>query len=306
MTEGKRTDVGSIVEFLHDRIVEQAIEGRVGDAVTHPAPFTSAGPGSIAFARRGRRGLPRTPPGGGPSLVLTEPNAFSALDSVDAALIVVADARREFARVVHHYFLPDPVAGVHPTASVSEDALLGSDCRIGAGAFIGPKVSIGDGCQIGENAVVLEGTKIGSNSRIGPNCTVGGEGFGYVRDEDGTPMAMPHLGGVTIGSNVEVGANTCIDRGTIEDTSLGDNVKVDNLVHIAHNCRIEDGAFVIASAMLAGGVRVGRNAWIAPQASVREQLEVGAGALVGLGAVVLGNVPDGATVFGVPARPLQP
>ena len=115
-------------------------------------------------------------------------------------------------------------------------------------------------------------------------------------------VPFPHLGRVVLEDGVTVGANTCIDRGALGETRVGARTRVDNLVHIAHNVRIGADCAVIAHAMIAGGVVVGDGAWIAPAAAVRNQRSVGAGALVGMGAVVVRDVAPGATVAGNPAR----
>jgi len=171
---------------------------------------------------------------------------------------------------------------------------VGSGCRIGARVCIGANAVLGEGIIIGDDVVV------------GPGTVIGHVGFGYAREPDGTPVLLPHTGTVRIGDRVEIGANTAIDRGTIDDTVIEDDAKVDNLVHIAHNCRIRRGAFVIATAILCGGVDVGEGAWIAPNAAVREQLSVGDGAVVGLSATVVRDVEPETVVAGSPARPIRP
>ena len=220
-------------------------------------------------------------------------------------LIAVADPRREFARIIAEYFAPDQPVGVAPTAVISPTAKIGTGCYIGPGAVIGDAVVIGDHCTIGANAVIDFAT-IGDHTTIGPNTTIGHFGFGYVREDDGIPLHIPHSGGVQIGCYVDIGANTCIDRGTLSDTVIRDHAKVDNLVHIAHNCDIGEGAYVIATSILCGSVRIGTRASIAPNASILEGVQIGADAVVGLGAVVLADVPDGVTVVGNPAKPITP
>lgn len=176
-------------------------------------------------------------------------------------------------------------------------------------AIIGPYVVLEEGVIIGEHVridahtIIRKGTVIGDHSVIGPNCTIGHDGFGYERDEQGRPVKFPHLGDVHIGEHVEIGANTCIDRGTLQHTVICDRVKIDNLVHIAHNCHIGADSFVIAGAEVSGSVRVGERSWIAPQACIREKLTIGDDATVGLGAVVVKNVQDRSIVLGNPAKP---
>jgi len=236
------------------------------------------------------------------SIVLIPAPAFGSPGLARCGLIAVDNPRREFARLVSAFFVRRVHGGISPAAVVDPSAQLGPDTVVGPGAYIAAGVVVGADCRVGANAVLLEGTVVGDGTSIGPNSTIGHVGFGYAREDDGTPVLIPHTGGVLIGSNVDIGANTCVDRGTLDDTLIEDHVKIDNLVHIAHNCRIEQGAFVIATAILCGGVRVGPRAWIAPNASVREQLRVGADAVVGLASTVVRDVPDGVTVVGSPAK----
>ena len=187
--------------------------------------------------------------------------------------------------------------------------LYNEDSIIDSTAIIGTNVVIESGCHIGKNvviepnAVIHKGTIIGDNSRIRSCSSIGSDGFGFERIGDDI-VRFPHLGRVRIGQNVEVGACVAIARGTLSDTVIHDQVKIDNLVHIAHNVIIHDGAFVIACAEVSGSVEIGKNAWIAPNACINQKLKVGDGALVGLGAVVTKNVDIDSIVAGNPAKKL--
>jgi UDP-3-O-[3-hydroxymyristoyl] glucosamine N-acyltransferase len=141
--------------------------------------------------------------------------------------------------------------------------------------------------------------------RIGANCSIGLPGFGYERDEDGRYWRFPHLGRVIIASDVEIGSNTCIDRGAIGDTIIERGVKIDNLVHIAHNVILKENVVVIANSMVAGSVTVDADAWISPSAAIKNKLSIGHGSVVGLGAVVIRDVAPHTTVIGNPARLLE-
>ena len=141
----------------------------------------------------------------------------------------------------------------------------------------------------------------GSGCVIKPGAIIGQAGFGFERDSDGTPIRFPHFGGVVMGINVEIGANTVISRGALGDTRIGDNTKIDDLVYIAHNCQIGSKVMIAGNATLCGGVKVADKVWIGAGAMVRQNIFIGEGAIIGMGAVVVKDVPPGATVMGSPA-----
>lgn len=182
---------------------------------------------------------------------------------------------------------------------------IGKGVSIGENCFIGSEVIIGDNVIIKNNVVIESKVTIGPESIIYSGVVIGSDGYGYFKDSKGLNIKVPHLGGVLIGKFVEIGANTCIDRGTIGDTVIGDNVKIDNLCHIAHNVIIENNVCVIALSMIAGSVILKENSYIAPSASIRNQLTIGKNSLVGIGAVVVKDVKDNVVVAGVPAKIIQ-
>jgi UDP-3-O-[3-hydroxymyristoyl] glucosamine N-acyltransferase len=192
-------------------------------------------------------------------------------------------------------------AGAH---HLSPDTRVGEAVAIAVGVVFGPGVTIGNRVTIGPNTV-LANTRIGDDVSIGANCTIGLAGFGYAKTTDGEWKRFPHVGGVTIESGVEIGSNTCIDRGALGDTVIRRGAKIDNLVHIAHNCDIGENALIIANAMIGGSTTIGAGAWVAPSAAVNNKLTIGAAATVGTGAVVVKNVDADSVVVGNPARTLE-
>lgn len=140
------------------------------------------------------------------------------------------------------------------------------------------------------------------NFSIGWNNTIGGDGFGYAREEDGALIKIPHAGNVVIEENVEIGSNTCIDRAVVGSTVIGAGTKIDNLVHIAHGVKIGKNCLIAAGAVIGGSCEIGDNCNIWVHASIKNKVKIGNGVTVGMGAVVLKDVPDGATVVGNPAR----
>ncbi|MEO8068071.1 MAG: hypothetical protein ABI599_10305 [Flavobacteriales bacterium] len=220
--------------------------------------------------------------------------------------IFCTDPRGAFRDAVNFLFPPRVRSAYRSsTAQVADNAHIGKDVHIGHNVVIEGNCVIGDGTHIGHNTVLLHGTIVGIEVSIGSNCTIGGMGFGYQPNADGDQELMPHLGNVVIGDKVEIGNNTCIDRGGLGSTSIGRNVKIDNLVHIAHNAVIGENSLIIAHAMVAGSCTIGANAWIAPNAAIRNKCNVGDNAMVGLGAVVTKDVAANAVVVGNPARQLE-
>jgi len=189
--------------------------------------------------------------------------------------------------------------------SLRGEGWIAADALIAPGVVFGPGVTIGRRCIVGPNSVLAHVT-IGDDSRIGSNCSIGGDGFGFeVDSETGAVTKFPHFGRVTIGKNVEIFSNVCIARGSLRDTVIEDHVKIDNLVHVAHNCTIRRGAFLIANSMIGGSTIIGEGAWIAPSTSVLNGIVVGDRAMTGMGAVVTKAVGTNEIVAGVPARKLR-
>ena len=166
----------------------------------------------------------------------------------------------------------------------------------------GNTVDIHDSALVAPTSTARHAT-IGKNCIIHPNVVIGCDGFGFERDPaNGAVLKMPHFGRVIIGDNVEIFPFVNIPRGSLDDTVIGDNVKIDALCHIAHNVKIGAGSLVIANSMIAGSVRIGERAWIAPSTSVNNGAHIGDGAMTGTGSVVTKPVDDNSLVYGVPAR----
>lgn len=217
--------------------------------------------------------------------------------------IVVSDVHRALAEVLRH-FHPEPSipAGIHPSA------VIGSNVQIGEGVRIGACSVIGDDCVIGADSFLYPNVTLYSKIQIGARCIIhsgariGTDGFGYTF-VDGRHLKVPQVGGVVIGSDVEIGANTCIDRGSVGPTEIGDSVKIDNLVHIGHNVRVGDYSIIVAQVGVSGSTTIGKGVTIAGQAGLQGHIRIGDGAVIGGQAGVFGDVPAGASYSGYPARP---
>lgn len=240
-------------------------------------------------------------------------------------VIVVDKPRVAFARVAAWLFPPPlPPRGVHETAVVSPDATIGSDVSLGAwsvveaGATVGRGTTIlaggyvGAGAQIGDDGflyphvVIYPGVMIGDRVIIHAGVVVGADGFGFVFD--GTQQVkVPQLGNVRIGDDVELGANACIDRGSLDDTQVNDGVKIDNLCQVAHNVRIGPHAIISSQTGIAGSSTVGRQAIVGGQVGIADYCRIDDHAIVGAqcGVPSRKRIPAGQPFWGTPARPLK-
>jgi UDP-3-O-[3-hydroxymyristoyl] glucosamine N-acyltransferase len=200
----------------------------------------------------------------------------------------------------------DPSAEIGPGAVIRAGAFVGARTRIGAGSFIGRGARVGADCLLYARVTVYDRVSLGAGCVVHAGAVVGADGFGFEM-ADGAYRKVPQVGTVEIGADVEIGANTCIDRATLGATIIGDGTKLDNLVHIAHNCRIGRHVVIAAQTGLAGGVTIGDFAVIGGQVGIGDKARIEARAVVGSGAGILTSkiVRAGEPVWGTPARPLK-
>lgn len=264
--------------------------------IDHVSALSHAGLGALCFAKV----MPATGLPAGAAVIVADMQANAGVQATNEAAVVLApNARLAFARGLHWlaagpgFQQPTSPPAVDPTAHVSATAVLGHGVRIGARTVIEHHV------------VIAPGVVIGADCHIKSNTVIGEAGFGFERDAEGVPVRILHLGGVTIGDRVEIGSLNTVCRATLGQTIIEDDVKTDDHVHIAHNCRVRRGALLTACAELSGGVDVGEFAWIGPNASVIQKVVLGERAFVGIGATVTKSVGAGTTVAGNPARALR-
>jgi len=218
--------------------------------------------------------------------------------------IVVENPKLAFIKIATKLFSRPLEYGIHPTACISKKAKIAKDVCIGPFVYAG-ECEIGSGSIIYGNAFIYDNVSIGENVIIHAGAVIGSDGYGYSRNEKNEFEKFPHFGGVIIENNVEVGANTCIDRGTLGNTIIKEGAKIDNLVHIAHNVVIGKHTAVIANSMIGGSTTIGDYSWIAPSASLMNKVAIERNVTVGMGAVVTKDIPEGETWTGSPARPLK-
>jgi len=242
-----------------------------------------------------------------------------------AALIRVKNPDMAFAKTALLFYVPvpAPAAGVHPSAVVATDAELGSGVsigplcviesgvKIGAGTvisaqcYIGGRSVIGEKCLLYPQVSLRESVKIGNRAIIHNGTVIGSDGFGYSVDGEGIRTKIPQIGTVELGDDVEIGANVTIDRARFGKTKIGNGVKIDNLVQIAHNVTIGDHAVIVSQVGIAGSTAIGSKTILAGQAGVAGHLTIGSGVIIGSRAGVTKDLPDGIHVMGMPAVPVD-
>ena len=279
------------------------VRGQLSDKpIRHARRTDDADAESVAFIDRGRSDKLDMAATCRAGLLLCD---LEDLDpKADQVIVVIPNPKLAFAELVSAFWVPEDLPGIHSSAVIHPEARIDPSATIGAQCVVG-RSSIGAGCVIAPGVIIYDGVTIGRRVKISGGTVIGAAGFGYIHDDDGQVVNFPHIAGVRIEDDVEIGANTTIDRGALSDTVLRHGCKVDNLVHVAHNVVIGANAMVIANTMIGGSTIIGDGAYVAPSVTLRDVISVGAGATVGLAAVVTKSVPDGQTWTGSPAAPLH-
>lgn len=214
---------------------------------------------------------------------------------------------------------PQFAVEIHPTAVIDSTAVIGKGTKIGAGSYIGPNVKIGDNSIIYANVTILDESTVGSNTTIWsgtvvrercyignhcvlhPNCTIGADGFGFRPCPERGLVKIPQIGNVILHDWVEIGANSCVDRGKFSSTIVGYGCKIDNLVQIGHNSRLGKFCIMAGNSGLAGSVTLGNGVIIGGSASIKDHTTLGDGVIIGAGSGVAADVEAGKTMLGYPA-----
>lgn len=293
------------------------LEGEDGEIVG-AGPLETAGPGDLSFVGNRKAALAAGTSGAG---CLLTPRDFPAGRTV----IRVGDPRGDFARAIRLLYPPARPSGkIHPSAVIANDCELGEDVtigpqvtieeavRIGAGTVVGPGCCIGTGTTLGANCMLYAhvtlyaGVSIGDRAILHSGCVIGADGFGFAMTA-GRYEKFPQIGTVEIGDDVEIGANACIDRAALGVTRIGNGTKIDNMVHVGHNCQIGNHVVVAAQTGFSGGVVVEDYAVIGGQVGIGDKARIEAHAVLGSGCGILTSkiVRKGQVVWGTPARPLK-
>jgi UDP-3-O-[3-hydroxymyristoyl] glucosamine N-acyltransferase len=308
---------GSLTAQAVADLVGGRLLGDGGVQIRTVRPLDRAGPEALSFAVSSRYAAELGSSHAGAVLV---PEELAGGSSGPRTRIVVPDPYKALVQVIGALFpVEPPASGIDPTARIGAGAVLGVDVsvgpfatlgrnvRVGARSRLGPHVALGDGVAVGEDTIIGPGTVCYSGSRIGSRvvlkagAVIGGDGFGYLWD--GRRHArIPHVGGCVLEDEVEVGSNTCIDRGSIDDTTVGRGSKLDNLVQVGHNVQIGERCLIMAGVGIAGTTRIGNDVILAGHVGVTDHLLIGDRARVAAASAVFGDVPAGASVGGHPAR----
>jgi UDP-3-O-[3-hydroxymyristoyl] glucosamine N-acyltransferase len=287
--------------------------------LTGIAPLQTAGPDEVSFLsnRKYLAALEQTRAGA----VVVHPDVAGRVP--DSAVPIVADEPyAAWARVAGLFHpLPPVCAGVHPSAVVAPGAAIDPSAEVGPLAVIGSRVEIGPRCRIGAHVVLGEGVVLGADCRVGshasishallgmrvyiyPGVRIGQEGFGFAATPEGF-LTVPQLGRVIVQDDVEVGANSTIDRGSLQDTVIGAGSRLDNLVQIGHNVRLGRGCVIVALAGISGSTILEDHVTLGGQAGLTGHLRIGRGARIGAQAGVMADLAAGAEVVGTPAQPAR-
>lgn len=309
---------GSIAALIGGRL-----DGPTDLAVTGLAALDQALPGSLSFIRTGKFASEWARSKAGAALV-TKGLEVPGHDPALRALIFVDNVDVSMARLLAMFAPPvhQPPIGAHPTAIVDPAATIGKGVRIGPGCLVGPGTRIGDGCVlhasvtlgaevvIGPGTIIFPQVTIYDRCSIGAQCilhggvVIGADGFGYVPDPQGRGLIkLPHIGTVEIGHQVEIGANSCVDRGKFGPTIVGDGTKIDNLVQIGHNVRIGRACIVCGMTAIGGSATLEDGVVLAGQVGVQDGRRIGTRAVISAMSGVMSDVPPGETWFGSPAGP---
>jgi UDP-3-O-[3-hydroxymyristoyl] glucosamine N-acyltransferase len=303
---GKREEMVMTFAELALVVGAEISAGLVGDALVRVASVEEAAGDAVVFAVDGKALAAALASRAG--AILVSAKLLVEETPADARVLAVRDARYAFALAGRALKAGVGVGGVHATAVIGKGVELGAGTVVGPHTVIEDGVRVGAGCSIGANVTIYAGTTMGGGCVVQAGAVLGSTGFGYARGEDGAYVLFPQQGRLVIEDDVEIGASTTIDRGALGETRIGRGTKIDNLVHVGHNCVIGRNVILAAQTGISGSSVVEDGAILGGQVGIGEHATVGKGVILGGGAGVLsGKKMQGAgqVFWGRPARPLK-
>ena len=287
------------------------VEGAADEMIEIPADLSRSRVGSVTFFSNKRR-KDQLLTAEAAACITTE-KLLPLVAKAGMIGLITDDPRAVFARLsgrmVKTGRSEDRDNAIDPTAIIHSSATIGASVSIGSGTQIGANVVIDDGVSIGANCVIepfvhISFTVMGDDCYIKSGAVIGGSGFGMAEDQNGV-FSIPHLGRVILENAVQIGSNSCVDRGQLGDTVLSNGVKVDNLVQIGHNVFIGEGTMIAGHAGISGSCIIGKKCLLAGRASLADHVNVGDGAIVAASAGVMSDIPPGEVYSGTPALPIR-
>lgn len=295
----------SVRGILHTIKGGYSIKGNQSKSFSNIRPILEANPDSLVFIdshKPDKQALAKQTMAG---IVICDDSIIIRDDWLrDKCFIIVENPKQVFAAIGNLLFKKKLEYKIHPTAIIHPAAKLHTKVYIGPFVYVGQS-QIDEGAVIHSHCNICDNVHIGENVIIKPGCIIGSDGFGYLMNEEEEYENFPHIGGVIIEDNVEIGANVTIDRGALGNTHVKKGAKIDNLVHIAHNAVIGRHSIIIAGAVICGSAVIGDYSWIAPSVVINNNITIGKKTKIGIGSAVIRSVPDGETWFGVPAESLR-
>lgn len=290
--------ITEILRFLDEEQIPYVFRGKAESEVARFSSLTRYKPGTFTWVKK-QENIPDGFDCAAVALAFVSEGVTGAFPNV----IETSQSKRAFFSVMEHFYgETESRPAIGQFTYLSPQVKLGKNVRIGHNCTLDGDITIGDDTVIWNGVTIVNRVTIGQRCEIKSGAVIGHDGYAYTEDASHKKTMVKHFGGVTIGNDVLIGENFCISRGTIDDTTLENGVKLDALGHVAHNCYFERDSAMAVPCSVSGSVHVGENAYIAGDI-IRNQCTVGDNAFVGLGAVVVKDVPADTTVIGNPAKP---
>ena len=221
-------------------------------------------------------------------------------EGLKCSFIEVDNPRLSFAKIIKKYFLEKKIKkGIHKSCIIGKNCKIDKSVSIGANSVIGNGVLIEANTIINNNVVISDNVIVGDNCYIKSGAIIGEDGFGFEIVKNKPPVKIPQIGSVVIGSNVEIGANSGIARGTLNNTIIESGVKIDDHVHIGHNCHVSSNTIITACVEISGSVNIGKNCWIGPNSSIIQKIDIGENSTIGIGSIITKDIKKNKKIMGL-------